>query len=94
MESATNNMIRRPKRLKWTERMNLDCLDCKRKAHIMISSNDPPPNENGRRKGYIKVMKELWEKRGYANLGSTSQNIRDQAERSEKNNGNIKYNKY
>ena len=89
MASATNSMIRRPKRLKWTERMNLDCLDCKRKAHIMISSKDPPLNENGRRKGYIKVMKELWEKRGYANLGLTSQNLRDHAARLEKTMGNM-----
>ena len=25
----------------------------------MISSHDPPLNENGRKKGYVKVMKEL-----------------------------------
>ena len=72
------------KRLKWTEQMNIDCLDCKRKAQELITSENPPVNENGRRKGYIKVMKELWEAKGYEKLGLTSQNLRDQAARLEK----------
>ena len=67
------------KRLKWTEQMNIDCLNCKRKAQELIASENPPVNENGRRKGYIKVMKELWEAKGYEKLGLTSQNLRDQA---------------
>ena len=62
------------KRLKWTEQMNIDCLDCKRKAQELFASENPPVNENGRRKGYIKVMKELWEAKGYEKLGLTSQN--------------------
>ena len=37
--------------------MNIDCLDCKRKAQELITFENPPVNENGRRKGYIKVMK-------------------------------------
>ncbi len=41
--------------------MNIDCLDCKRKAQDLVASDNPPVNENGRRKGYIKVMKELWD---------------------------------
>ena len=53
MASAGTNTIRRSKRLKWTEQMNRDCLDWKRKAHIMISSDDPPLYENGRRKKRI-----------------------------------------
>ena len=72
------------KRLKWTEQMNIDCLDCKRKAQDLIASENLPVNENGRRKGYIKVMKELWEAMGYESLGLTSQNLRDQAARLEK----------
>ena len=72
------------KRLKWTEQMNIDCLDCKRKAQELIASENPPVNENGRRKGYIKVMKELWEAKGYEELGLTNQNLRDRAARLEK----------
>ena len=59
MASATNRKNRGSKRLKWTEQMNIDCLDCKRKAQDLVASDNPPVNENGRRKGYIKVMKEL-----------------------------------
>ena len=73
------------KRLKWTEQMNIDCLDCKRKAQELIASENPPVNENGRRKGYIKIMKELWEEaKGYEKLGLTKQNLRDRAARLEK----------
>ena len=35
-------------------------------------------------KGYIEVMAELWEAKGYAHLGIKSQNLRDQASRLEK----------
>ncbi len=88
MASATNRKNRGSKRLKWTEQMNIDCLDCKRKAQDLVASDNPPVNENGRRKGYIKVMKELWDTRGYAMLGLTSQSLRDQAARLEKEMGN------
>ena len=64
--------------------MNIDCLDYKRKAQGLIASENPSANRNGRRKGYIKVLKELWKAMGYENLGLTSQNVRDQAVRLEK----------
>ena len=41
---------------------------------------------NGRKKGYIQVMKDLWDKKGYEHLGLKSQNLRDQAARLEKTN--------
>ena len=44
--------------------MNKDVLDCKRRAMEMISSGNPPRNENGRKRGYIEVMKRLWEMLG------------------------------
>lgn len=71
-------------KVKWTERMIKDIIECKRKAKELISSSDPPCNTNGRKKGYIEVMKELWEKKGYGHLGLKSQNLRDQASRLEK----------
>ncbi|CAB3982847.1 Hypothetical predicted protein [Paramuricea clavata] len=36
-------------------------------------------NASGRRKGYMEIMKELWEEKGYASLGYTAQNLRDKA---------------
>ena len=49
------------KKVKWTEQMNRDVLDCKRRAMEMISSENPPRNENGRKRGYIEVMERLWD---------------------------------
>ena len=65
--------------------MNTDVLKCKRKAQELVTSGNAPFNRNGRRNGYIEVMKELWEEKGYGNLGLKSQNLRDQASRLEKN---------
>ena len=65
--------------------MNTDVLECKRKAQELVTSGNAPFNRNGRRKGYIEVMKELWEEKGYGNLGLKSPNLRDQASRLEKN---------
>ena len=63
--------------------MNKDVLDCKRRAMEMISSGNPLRNENGRKSGYIEVMKRLWDEMGYENLGIKAQNLRDQAARLE-----------
>ena len=59
--------------------MNSDLLECKRTAKGLISSVDPPRNATGRKKGYIEVMADLWEEKGYGYLGLKSQNLRDQA---------------
>ncbi|KAK3752216.1 hypothetical protein QZH41_002760 [Actinostola sp. cb2023] len=64
--------------------MNNDILECKRKALAMISSEYPPLDDNGKKKGYMKVLKELWDDKGYINLGLKSQNLRDHAARLEK----------
>ena len=61
--------------------MNKDVLDCKRQAMEMTSSGNPPRNENGRKRGYIEVMKRLWDEMGYEMLGIKAQNLRDQAAR-------------
>ena len=77
-------MSRRTKNVRWTERMNIDLIQCKRHAQDLVASSDAPRNRNGRKKGYIEVMAELWEAKGYAHLGIKSQNLRDQASRIEK----------
>ena len=40
--------------------MNEDVLECKRKAQELITSDRAPVNGNGRKKGYIEVMKDLY----------------------------------
>ena len=70
--------------MKCTERMNSDILECKKKAKEMMSSNNPPYYTNGRKIGYVEVMKVLWEEKGYGYLELKSQNLRDRASRLEK----------
>ncbi|CAB3982253.1 Hypothetical predicted protein [Paramuricea clavata] len=77
-------MSHKSKRFKWTEQMNDDLLQCKRKAKELISSQNPPRNENGKKKGYIEVMKQLWDDKGYGQLGLKSYNLRNQAAKLEK----------
>ena len=60
-------------KVKWTERMNSDILECKKKAKGRVPSNNPPYYTNGRKKGYIEVMKDLWEEKGYGHLELKSQ---------------------
>ena len=76
--SAFTSQARKLK-VKWTEQMNRDVLECKKKAQELISSENPPCNENGRKRGYIDFMKELWDDMGYKNLQLKIQNLRDQA---------------
>ena len=50
----------------------------------MTLLEQPPLDGNGRKKGYIRIMSELWDAKGYGDLGLSSQNLRDQAARLEK----------
>ena len=48
--------------------MNKDVLECKKKVKELVSSENPPCNENGRIRGYIDIMKEfgmIWGTRIY-----------------------------
>ena len=64
--------------------MNDDLLECKQKALVSTKSSNPPRFDSGRKKGYMAVMKDLWETIGYNGLGLSGQNLRDQAQRLEK----------
>ena len=64
--------------------MNKDILQCKKKVKELTLSQNPPCNRNGRRKGYIEVMKELWDEKGYAHLELKSKKLRDEASKLEK----------
>ena len=71
-------------KIQWTDIMNNDLLECKQKALDLAESSNPPRLDSGRKKGYMAVMKDLWETMGYYELGLSSQNLRDQAQRLEK----------
>ena len=71
-------------KIQWTDKMNDDLLECKQKALDLVQSSNPPRLDSGRTKGYMAVMKDLWETMGYYELGLSSQNLRDQAQRLEK----------
>ena len=77
-------------RLRWSEEMDKVLLECKSKAKQLNESENLPRNANGRKKGYMKIMKELWDELGYAEMHLTSQNLRDQAARLEKRSGNVR----
>ena len=69
--------------------MNSNLLECKVNAKEMVALQNPPRYKNGRKKGYMDVISELWSKHGYSDLGLSSQNLRDQAARLEKTFGNV-----
>ena len=59
-------------RRKRTQQMNDDLLSCIRQAVAMANSEQPPLEKNGRKKGYIKIMREIWDAKGYGELGYTN----------------------
>ena len=78
------------RRLKWSSKMNSDLLECKRKAKEIITSENAPRKANGRKIGYMAVLKDLWEEEGYAELKLTSQNLRDHAAKIEETMGDVR----
>ena len=52
-------------KIQWTDKMNDDLLECKQKALDLPKSSNPPRLDSGRKKGYMAVMKDLWETMGY-----------------------------
>ena len=64
--------------------MNNDVLKCKRRAQDLVSSDSAPLNRNSRKKGYIEVLKQLWDEKRYGHVALKGQNLRDQASRVEK----------
>ena len=52
-------------RLIWTDGMNNKLMECKRQALLIINSSESPRLDSGRKKGYMAVMKDLWESMGY-----------------------------
>ena len=52
-------------RIKWTEKMNNDLIECKQQAKSEVSSENPPLKPDGKIKDYMLSMKGLWENKGY-----------------------------
>ncbi|XP_015765670.1 PREDICTED: uncharacterized protein LOC107344511 [Acropora digitifera] len=69
--------------------MNNTLLDCKAKSQALANSQNPPRKENGRKKGYMAIVKELWDNCGYAELNIPEKNLRNQAGKLEKDMGNV-----
>ena len=88
-KQSLNERNARAGRIRWLEQMNSDLLECKRQALLLAKSENPPVNDNGRRKGYMELMKELLDQTGHEDIGFTKQNLRDQAAQLEKSLGRI-----
>ena len=76
-------------RIKWTEEMNDALLQCKSKAVKLTKGDNPPRSENGRKIGYMSLMKDMWDELGYGHLALSSQNLRDKDAALERTVGNV-----
>lgn len=52
--------------------MKKNLLECKTKALLLVNAEEPWRSSNSQKQGYMKIMKDLWEEKGYADLGSSS----------------------
>lgn len=77
-------------RTKWSLAMKKNLLECKTKALLVVNAEEPLRSSNGRKQGYMKIMEDLWEEKGYADLGFTSHHIRDQAAKLQKSVCNVR----
>ena len=67
------------KKVIWTLEMLNDLKSCKALAIEQKSGDNPPRKPNGRKTGYMDIMKQLWndKDKGYSHFGLTSQNLAD-----------------
>ena len=79
-------------RIKSTEEMSDALLQCKSKAVKLAKGDNPPRSENGRKIGYMSLMKDMWDELGYGQLALSSQNLRDKAAALERTVGNVSRN--
>jgi len=61
------------------KKMNDALLQCKEKTVKLTKGDNPSRNENGRKIGYMLLMKDMWDELGYGDLALSSQNLRDKA---------------
>ena len=48
-----------------------DLLDCKRKVKGMVAPDNPRRNLNGKKKGYMQIMREFCDETDHAGLNLT-----------------------
>ena len=84
-EAASQSHTGRPGRIKWTDHMIQDLLSWKEKAIRLTNSENPPLLRNGRKKGYVSSMKELWDNLGKVGLGLSAQNLCNHAAKADRN---------
>ena len=65
-------------RLKWTEAMNTKLLECKRKAKGFVQSKDPLRMADGKKHGYMAIMKQLCDNSEFADLNISTQESKQQ----------------
>ena len=70
-EQSLNGRNARAGWIRWSEQMNSDLLKCKRQVLLLAKSENPPVKDNGRREGYMELMKELWDQMGHEDMGFT-----------------------
>ena len=54
MAAAVSFSRSRKPKVKWTNQMNNDVLECKRRAQELVASDSAPLNRNGRKKATLK----------------------------------------
>ena len=64
--------------------MNTKHLECKREAKDFVQWKDPPRKADGKKHGYMAIMKKLWGNSDFADLNIATQNLGDQAAKIEK----------
>ena len=64
-------------------------MECELKAKQIVASENAPRKANGWKIGYMDVMKDLWEEKGYAELNLTRKNLSDQARKLEETMGDV-----
>ena len=85
VEKPSGRLGRRSGQIKWT----VTCWIVRTRLLSLTKSDKSPLKEDGRKKGYMQVMNELWEEMGYENLALANQNLRDQAARLENTLDNV-----
>ena len=69
--------------------MNDALLQCKSKAVKLTKGDNSPQSENGKKSGYMSLMKDMGDEVGYGHLALSSQNLRDKAAALERTVGNV-----
>ena len=67
--------------------MNTKLLERKREAKDFVQSKEPPRKADGKKHGYMAIMKQLQDNSEFADLDISTQNLIDQAARIEKSLG-------